>query len=125
MSRDLEKELRRALHPVDPGEDFTARVLARLAAAPRAAEPVEVADPASRPARQGRARRAWIPLALAASLVVAALLGIQWHERRNLEGVEARRELIEALRVTNQKLDLAYRLVNRPHPSGADHDSGA
>jgi hypothetical protein len=67
----------------------------------------------------------WIPLALAASLVAAAVLGIEWHERRNLEGLEARRELIEALQVTNQKLDLADRLVNRPHSSGADPDSGA
>ncbi len=115
MSRDLEKELREALRPVDPGEDFTARVLARLAADPAAG-----GTRGSAAAPLVRRRRAWLPLALAASLLAALLLGVQWRERRELRGLEARRELIEALRVSSQKLDLAYRLVNRPHPTGGD-----
>jgi negative regulator of sigma E activity len=114
MSRDLEKDLREALRPVDPGEDFTARVLARLAADPAAATRGSAAAPVV------RRRRAWIPLALAASLIAALVLGVQWRERRELRGLQARRELIEALRVSSQKLDLAYRLVNRPHPTGGD-----
>jgi negative regulator of sigma E activity len=120
MSRDLEKGLREALRPVDPGEDFTRRVLARLAA-----EPPTAAARGAGVARFVPGRRLWIPLALTASLVAAVVLGVQWHERRELRGLEARRELIEALRVTNQKLDLAYRLVNRPRSSGTDDDSGA
>lgn len=106
MSHDLEKELREALRPVDPGEDFTARVLARVSAA-----------------RLPPGRQLWIPLALAASLAAVLVLGVQWHQRRELRGLEARRELIEALRVTSQKLDLAYRLVNRPHSSGGEGNS--
>jgi len=115
MSRDLDKELREALRPLDPGADFTARVLARLAADPAAA-----ATRGSRGARLVPRRRPWIPLALAASLVAGLVLGVQWRERRELRGLQARRELIEALRVSSQKLDLAYRLVNRPHPTGGD-----
>ncbi len=120
MSPDLERRLREALRPVDPGEDFTARVLARLAA-----EPAAAAGRGHGSARLVPGRQLWIPLTLAASLVAAGVLGIQWRERRELRGLEARRELIEALRVTNQKLDLAYRLVNRPHSSGTDGNSGA
>lgn len=107
MSRDLEKALREALRPVDPGAGFTGRVLARLAAQPQTG------------------RRVWIPLALAASLVAAVVVGLGWHERRELRGLEARRELLEALRVTNQKLELANRLVNGPHPSGTGQNPGA
>lgn len=118
MSRDLEKELREALRPVDPGEDFTARVLARVAA-----EPATAAARASGASRRIPGQRLWVPLALAASFVAVLVFGIQWHERRELRGLEARRELIEALRVSSQKLDLAYRLVNRPQPSGGDGDS--
>ena len=118
MSRDLEKELRQALRPVDPGEEFTARVLARVAAEPAAAT-ARASGAAPLMARQ----RLWIPLALAASLAAALVLGVQWHERRELRGLEARRELIEALRVSSQKLDLAYRLVNRPTAAGGDGNS--
>lgn len=118
MSHDLEKELREALRPVDPGEDFTARVLARVSA-----EPATAAARDSLAARLAPGRQLWIPLALAASLAAVLVLGVQWHQRRELRGLEARRELIEALRVTSQKLDLAYRLVNRPHSSGGEGNS--
>ncbi len=120
MSRDLEQQLREALGPVDPGEEFTARVLARLAAEPPATGGRDPGAVRFRPRR-----RLWIPLALAASLAAVIVLGIEWRERRDFEGLEARRELIEALRVTSEKLDLAYRLVNRPAPSGTERDSGA
>jgi hypothetical protein len=54
---------------------------------------------------------------LAASLFVA--VGVQ-HHRSELDqrerGLEARRQVIEALRVTNQKLDLASRVVRGESP---------
>ena len=55
----------------------------------------------------------------------ALILRREWHEPRDLQGPEARRQLIEALRVTSQKLDLAYRIVNTPPASGDDQGSGA
>lgn len=121
MSRDLEKALREALRPVDPGEGFTARVLSRLAAQPQA----EGARRDVAPRHTLAGRRVWIPLALAASLVAAVVVGVGWHERRELRGLEARRELLEALRVTNQKLELANRLVNGPHAPGIERNPGA
>lgn len=121
MSRDLEKALREALRPVDPGEEFTARVLSRLAAQPQA----ESARRDGAPRRALAGRRVWIPLALAASLVAAVVLGIGWYERREVRGLEARRELLEALRVTNQKLELANRLVNGSHAAGSGQNPGA
>lgn len=108
MNPELENRLRQALRPVDPPEGFAARVLARVAAQNR---------PRSerRPAERGRPRRlGFVPLALAAALAAALVIGIRWHEQRELQGLEARRQLIEALRVTSQKLDLAWQIVNSP-----------
>jgi hypothetical protein len=109
VSRDLEEQLRAALRPLDPAPDFTARVLARLAAQ-RGGTQVP---------RAPRPRRVWVPLALAASLAGVLALSLAWHEWRARQGLEARRQLIQALRVTSEELDLAYRIVNAP-PQSAD-----
>ena len=104
---DLEKRLRSALRPVEPPPGFANRVMARLG---------EGEAPASRGWRQGRWFRPgvqparWLPLALAASMVIAVVLVHEHHKRE--EGLQARQQLIEALRVTGEKLDLAYRAVN-------------
>jgi len=120
VSRDLEEQLRRALRPVDPGEEFTARVLARVAHEPREARPA--GGPA---APYLRRRRLWLPLALAASLAAVLIIRREGHAPRDLQGPEARRQLIEALRVTSQKLDLAYRIVNTAPAAGGENGSGA
>jgi hypothetical protein len=110
MSIDLEKQLRESLRPAEPGDDFAERLSARLAA--------------------GRLRRRglsapflWAPAALAASLVLGFTVVHQWELRREHQGLQARRQLIEALRVTGEKLDLAYRGVSDvsrpPHTQGA------
>jgi hypothetical protein len=97
MSEDLDKKLRDALRPIDPGENFTASVLATVAA------------------ESGPRRRRFWPLvgSIAATLVVAGILTHQWwQERREREGLEAREQVLEALRVTSEKLDIAYQIVN-------------
>jgi hypothetical protein len=112
---DLERRLRAALKPVDPGEEFARRVLWRIAAEP------------ARTARLSRvpAVTRWLTFGLAASVVLGLLVAHEWQLRRTAQGLEARRQLIEALKVTDEKLDLAYRVVNtRQHPAVADH-SGA
>ena len=118
MSPDIENQLRRALRPVEPSADFTARVMRGLP--PRAA-PAEVVTFAARPqARASAWSRFFTPAALAASLLVAFVLGrqvaIEHEERQQLAGIEASRKLMQALRVTSQKLDLAYEAVQRPPP---------
>lgn len=99
MSDELEKALRAALRPVDPGEGFTRQLMSRLE---------------SEPPRRAAAweRPAWV--ALAASLVVALAGAGLWQAHRVREGQEARQQLLEALRVTDQKLHVAYRAVNVP-----------
>lgn len=113
---DLERQLRAALKPVNPGADFAAGVLARIASAEQAPR-----------VRLGRSQAVagWLTFALAASVVVTVLLAHQWQVRRTEQGLEARRELMEALRVTDEKLAIAYRVVNTPPRAAAAQHSGA
>jgi len=101
MSDDLEKRLRAALRPVDPGESFTRGVLERIGS--------EQAQP-----RWGtrRTRLRWVSAALAASILLAGVVAHQWQAQRTRRGLDARRQLLEALTVTSHKLDIAYRVVN-------------
>jgi negative regulator of sigma E activity len=111
MSKDFEQQLREALRPVDPEEGFDQRVMARIAQ------------------ERSRARNKvtrWVSVALAASVVFAAILGAhEWQLRREQEGLEARKQLIEALRLTGEKLDVAYQAVNRESSPPPDDGSGA
>jgi len=106
MNDDLESRLRQALRPVPPGEEFSARMLKR----------VTLASPASASSRNAPPRRVaaswWLSAGLAASLLLA--LGIRHRQseaQQRLAGLAARQQVFAALRVTNQKLDLAYRTV--------------
>ena len=114
-ANELEGRLRSALRPVNPGEGFAAGVLARIAAEP--------SGPASRP--RSPAVLSWLAFGLAASVVLAVLVAHQWQVRRIEEGREARRQLIEALRVTDEKLNLAYRVVNSRESAAPPAHSGA
>jgi hypothetical protein len=96
MNDDLESQLRAALRAVAPPTDLKDRVLAGL--------------PTQRPQR--RRRELWWGAGIAASLLLA--LGVYSHmqnARETAAGLEARREVLQALRVTHQKLDLAYQSV--------------
>jgi negative regulator of sigma E activity len=111
MSKDFEQQLRDALRRVDPELGFEQRVMARVASEP--------------PRSRAKFTRWAASLALAATVAFAAILGAhQWQERREQQGLEARRQLLEALRVTGEKLDLAYQAVNRESPP-PDDESGA
>jgi negative regulator of sigma E activity len=108
MSKDFEQQLRDALRPIDPEEGFEQRVMARVAREPA----------------RGRTNKAmrWVAsLALAASVAFAAILGAhQWQAHREQQGLEARRQLLEALRLTGENLDVAYQAVNRESPPPDD-----
>ena len=112
MSKDIEEQLREALRPVAPDEGFEQRVMAGIA------------REGSR--RQPKVKR-WVSVALAASVAFAAIIGThQWQVRREEEGLEARRQLLEALQLTGEKLDVAYQAVNREaQPPTGDDESGA
>lgn len=111
MSKDFEQQLREALRPVDPEEGFEQRVMARIA---------------QERSRTRTTVTRWVSVALAASVVFAAVLGAhEWQLRREQEGLEARKQLIEALRLTGEKLDVAYQAVNREAPPPSDDGNGA
>jgi hypothetical protein len=116
MSNELNERLRAALRPIDPGEGFTQKVLAQVAS-----------QPAPMSAR-AQTRLAWFAHApegrwlSAAAMVTFLAVGIViahgWQVRRAQGGLEARRQVIEALRVTSDNLDVAYRVVR-----SAEHKS--
>jgi len=125
----FEEELRRRLRPVEAPEGFTDRLMAAL---PAQQKPVVVPF-TPRVARPfSAARQFGMPAALAASLMVAVLLGVQVSKDRahdeevarveEQKGIAASRELMQALRVTSQKLDLAYEAVNSP-PAAGDEEN--
>ena len=119
MSQDIENELRRAMRAIEPPAGFSARVMRALP--PRATPAtVTVLRPTPAVARPGPWARLSAPVALAASLLVAIVLGrhaaLEHAEREQLAGLEARRQLMQALQLTSQKLDLAYEAVRRPPP---------
>ena len=118
MNEDLDNTLRKALRPVDPGEEFTARVLAR------AAEEGARGDAVTPPSPRRVPRFIWAPAALAASVALVVVVAHVWRERQEEAGLAARDQVMEALRMTSEKLDLAYEIVNRPAPPAED-GSGA
>jgi hypothetical protein len=113
MNDGLEKSLQQALKPVDPEEGFEERVLARVRA-----------EQAS-PARWLQSRFRAFGAALAASAVLAVVVTHAWQQRQERRGLEARQQLIEALKVTGEKLDIAYQSVNSESRHRAANDAGA
>ena len=112
MSNELNERLRAALRPVDPGERFTQSVLARIAS-----EPPRMRVPAPRGLRKLELR--WLSGAVLAVVAARLLVAHQWRSQHARQGQEARRQVMEALRVTSEKLDLAYRIVKDKEHSGA------
>jgi hypothetical protein len=115
MSKDIESQLRAALRPIAPSDEFSQKLVTNVASQATAPE-------GRRSARQ-HPLRWWFAGSLAASLLLA--VGVYQHlqaQRLQQSGLEARREVMEALRVTSQKLNLAYEAVKSQ--SGALTDEG-
>jgi hypothetical protein len=110
MSNELNDRLRAALRPVDPGESFTQGVLARIASEP----PRATVSP-----HRDVIELRWLSGALLAVVATGFLVAHQWRAQHAQQGQEARRQVLEALRVTSEKLDLAYRVVKDKERSGA------
>ena len=116
---NFEDELRRRLRPIDAPEGFAERL--------RAALPVEQKATVVKPlAARPSLRQFGLPAALAASLMVAVFLGVRVANDRALReeqiGIAASQQLMQALRVTSQKLDLAYEAVNNPPTAGEEEN---
>jgi hypothetical protein len=119
MSKDIESQMRAALRPLAPSEEFSQKLVANVTSQ----------SPAPRKSRRVAGRHPlawWFGASLAASVLLA--VGVQQHlqqQRLQQSGLEARREVLEALRVTSQKLDLAYEAVKSQSTSLTDEQSGA
>ena len=120
MSQEIESRMRAALRPVAPREDFSQKLLARVIAdQPTPLKPRRPLSESARPLMW------WLTASLAACLILA--VGVQRHleqQRLQQSGLEARREVVEALRLTSQKLNLAYEAVKNQSTSLADEESG-
>ena len=120
MSKEIESRLSAALRPVAPREEFSQRLLARV----MAGEPLQP-KPRRLLAQGVRPLAWWFSASLAACLILA--VGIEQHiqqQRLRQSGLEARREVLEALRMTSQKLNLAYEAVKSQSTSPAGEKSG-
>jgi hypothetical protein len=124
MNDNLDQELRNALRPVDPGDDFTRAIMAKVASQIDLRRPPA---PSRFYARALPRTLSWAPAALAASLLVAIFVTHESHHRQQdiAEGLRARQELLEALRVTSEKLDIAYQVVHNESSADADDHSDA
>lgn len=103
----LEKQLRDALRPVDPGADFAAGVQARIAMQ-------ESAGPAARPQPRHAGRRWMIPGALAATLLLAFGIAqqVEQHREQQREAL-AEAQLVQALEFTSSRLDAVQRRIEQ------------
>jgi hypothetical protein len=108
----LERDLRRALAPVDPPPGFADAVLAHLGTG--------LPEAAGEARRPSRLVWRWLPLGLAASLMAAVLGGAAWLEQqRGRQAALAGEQVIEALRVTSHELnDIRARAIQRMAPHG-------
>jgi len=148
MSNELNDRLRAALRPVDPGERFTRGVLARIASDPvsrpllrpersggspekrqrrdaghsaRDRNAVEEIPRSPNGATWGNLGLPWLSAtALATCAALLLMLAHQHKAQHAAAGLEARRQVMEALRVTSEKLDLAYRVVKDKELSGTE-----
>ena|SRR5271165_7263082 len=121
MNEDLESQLRAALRPVAPSKAFEKQLIARLTGKPPHAQPK-----AGRGWAGLQSRTRWLSAAAAACLLIAVGMQHQLQERRERDhGLEARRQVVEALRVTSQKLNLAYEIVKSQSTALADENPGA
>jgi hypothetical protein len=122
MSQDLESQLRAALRPIAPSATFEKKLIACITDDPQHSQPK-----AHRVGGAGwRSRTRWLSVAAAACLLIAVGLQNRLQLRREREnGLEARRQVVEALRVTSQKLDLAYQIVKSQSGSIADDNPGS
>ena len=105
---DIDRALERAMEADDPGPAFAGRVIAAITGDAAAARPGTAST------RTGRAVvwRALLPLAATVALTVA---GVQWQAARaeDARARAAHEQLLQALRLTGEKLNVVHRAIER------------
>ena len=101
MPPNLDSALKEAFRREDPPDGFADRVMARV--------PQQLPRRSSPP---GRWKREW--LAIAASACVAVMGAGAWQQhQRQIEGEKAKQELIYALTIASESLQVTKQLVTR------------
>lgn len=110
MTDEFEKTLRRALRPQDPGEDFSARVIARLDSTEIPSTPV-----AHLAFMRRRALRSpWLPAALAACLIAGiGIVQMRQHAADTARANQARAQLLQALSIASDNVNIVRAAVAR------------
>ena len=104
MNDHLEDELRAALRRQEPPAGFAARVLARTQ------------PPAAAPHPRPSYRWTWAAASLAACLTLGlGLIEVRHEQEKRARGLEAKQELMQAMRITGSKLRLAQEKVRHLH----------
>ena len=104
----IDRALERAMEAEDPGPAFAGRVIAAITGDAAAARP------GTAPTRTGHSVvwRALLPLAATVALTVA---GVQWQAARaeDARARAAHAQLLQALRLTGEKLNDVHRAIER------------
>jgi hypothetical protein len=133
MREDVDKRLREALQPVDPGVGFTDAVMSRIGARDERVDDAQPGEGSAAHAEVDRSRpvgfpgraRVWRWLSgAAAAIVIAGLLVNAQQARHTREGLAARQALMEALQVTAKSLAVAKRALNDSSAPASAPDSG-
>lgn len=111
MTDEFEKALQRALRPRrDPGEDFAARIAARL-------DSNEMSQPAATRfdlMRRHALRSRWLPAALAACLIAGiGLMQMRQHAAEVARANQARAQLLQALSIASDNINIVRAAVAR------------
>ena len=104
---DIDRALERAMEADDPGPAFAGRVIAAITG-----DTVAAARPASTRTSRAIVWRALLPLAATVALTVA---GVQWQAARaeDARARAAHEQLLQALRLTGEKLNVVHRAIER------------
>ena len=110
MSDEFEKALRHALRPRSPGEDFSARILARLDSSQMPSPPVAQLTSIRRRAF----RSPWLAAALAACIIAGVgIVQMRQHAADAARANQARAQLLEALSIASDNVNLVRAAVAR------------
>jgi hypothetical protein len=110
MTDEFEKALRRALRPRNPGEDFSARVVAHLDSSGR--PPAPAARLHSIRDRVFRSR--WLPAAAALAACIVAGVGLVQMRQHALDAAranQARAQLLQALSIASDNINIVRTAV--------------
>ena len=116
MTDEFEKTLRHALRPQGPGEDFAARVAARVDATEKAEKTDVPSTPVAHLAfmRRRPFRSPWLPAALAACIIAGfGIFQTRQHAADAARANQARAQLLQALSIASDSVNIVRTAVAR------------